>query len=613
MVSVNKSVELSRSNYQSQQIKSKELNRIISERKIKIVYQPIVDLRTAGIIGYESLTRGPEGSLLFSPIELFQAAVDNRMLSVLEQICREEAIYNIHHLGPEQQLFININADVVNDPHFQNGQTKKCVIKRGLNPEQVTFEITERTAINDFDSFCRSLYHYRRQGYCIAVDDAGAGYSSLQSIAELSPEYIKLDMSIIRGIHLNPLKQAIVEAMVKLGAAVNAKIIAEGVEAREELIELHNLGIHLVQGYYLAKPAFPAPEIRLEAVKLIRNLNNNVRNSTSHKMLTGSGVSIGEIVEAATVIGKDIFIGDVKRIIDERNLSGVVVAENNIPIGLVMKDKLHYHLSSRYGVALYQKRPIALVMDKMPLIVRADMLIEDVSQIAMSRHDRNLYDFVIVVEGGNYLGVVSIMSLLNNITKMQISRAHSANPLTGLPGNLMIEAKLKELVQNQHSFVVFYVDLDNFKAFNDKYGFEKGDQAILLTTNVICKSLTDLGCSDYFLGHIGGDDFILILKPGISRLLAKQIIDNFNKEIRELYNRDDLSKGYIEVYNRRGYLEDFPIMSISIAAITSAGRKFDNYLKIGEIAAELKKAAKRNKGSSVVFDRTQQTVVSIDV
>ncbi len=242
-------------------------------------------------------------------------------------------------------------------------------------------------------------------------------------------------------------------------------------------------------------------------------------------------------------------------------------------------------------------------MDRLPLVVNRYMPLEEVSHLAMSRTEQALYDDIIVVDSGKYIGAVSVMSLLNNITKIQIYCAHNSNPLTSLPGNLVIEAKLKELVENNKPFTVFYVDLDNFKAFNDKYGFERGDKALLLTAQILNDSLAFPECRDCFLGHIGGDDFLLIVNPEIDKVIAKYIIENFDRDIRKLYDSDDLSQGFIEVTNRRGQTECFPLMTVSLAAVTNTSLKFKNYLEIGEIAAELKKFAKQNEGSSVVFER----------
>lgn len=578
----------------------KELESILDKRKIQLLYQPIVNIQNGEIVGYEALSRGPEDSPLHSPSQLFDAAIENQMLFALEQLCREEALNNISNLKPEQQLFLNMNAQVVNDPHFQNGKTKDHIFRRGFKPEQVTFEITERTAISDFESFQRSLYHYRAQGYTIAVDDAGAGYSSLQAIAELKPEYIKLDMSIIRGIHRNLPKQAIVESMVKLATAVNSKIIAEGVETPEELTVVHKLGVHYVQGYFLARPAFPAPQIYPEAQRLINNL---LIRDTIFKDSQALGIKIEEIAESIPTVEKELPVCKVGEILEQNKLSGIVIVEDDRPVGLVMKDHLYYKLGTRYGVSLYSNKPIAMVMDDNPLVVNSDLPLEEASQIAMCRSEENLYDLIIVANNSRYVGVVSVMNLLNNVTKIQISYAHNSNPLTGLQGNLAIEAKLKRMLDNNQSFAVTYIDLDNFKAFNDKYGFERGDKAILLTSRVLSDCLIKMGCSDDFLGHIGGDDFILITKIECAKIMCEYIIEVFDRKIRSLYELEELNRGYVEVTNRRGLIEQFPIMSISLAVVISIPDKFKNYLEIGEKAAELKKIAKQSIGSSVIFDR----------
>ncbi|WP_165865929.1 GGDEF domain-containing protein [Lucifera butyrica] len=583
-----------------------ELEWIILEKEIFPVYQPIVDLKTGDIMGYEALSRGPANSPLYSPLELFRVAQDSGLLFPLEQVCREKAIQNIHLLKSYQQLFLNINADVVKDPHFRGGITKLLIQQKGFLPQQITFEITERTAIRDFNNFSRSLYHYREQGYSIAIDDAGAGYSSLQAIVELRPAYIKIDMSIVQDIDRNPLKQAILEAMVQLAAMINGKIIAEGIEKPAELAMLIKMGVHYAQGYYLARPANPPPPVPPEVKEFIMDVNMENEKLKAKITQQGFGVTIGEIVEPVPTVGKGILVRDAETIFNQTQVNGIVVLEDRHPLGLLMKYKLYFHLGTNYGVSLYYRRPVELVMDKFPLIVNADLPLEAVSQIAMSREEYNLYDYIIVVQDDIYVGVVSIMNLLNNITKLQIRRAHNANPLTGLPGNLLIEDRLKELVTNKAPFAVLYLDLNNFKAFNDKYGFEHGDKVLLFTAQLISRCLAISGGTNDFIGHIGGDDFIIITRPERACALAQAIIEQFDTDILPFYQPEDREKGYIEVKNRRGQWEQIPIVGVSIAIVSTANRPFSNYLEIGEIAAELKKLAKEQPCSNYVMDKRQQ-------
>lgn len=554
-------------------------------------------------MGYEALSRGPADSPLHYPAKLFNIAIETGNLLALEQVCREAALKQLTTLEANQHLFLNMNAEVIKDPKFQGGLTKAFLIEKGLNPAQVTFEITERTAISDFESFTKSLNHYRQQGYCIAVDDAGAGYSSLEAIAALRPDYIKLDRSIVYGIDKDPLKQAMLDAMINLAAVINSQLIAEGIETAEELSFLIKKEVHYGQGYFLSRPAFPPPAIPQEVLSMIAR--NNYQDTQAKSLFSkGLGINIGDIVEHIPSVNPTISVNIVEKIFTEQQVNGVVIVDDKRPVGLLMRDKLYYQLGTNYGISLYYRRPVDRVMEKKPLIVDAGLPLEAVSQLAMKRKEEHLYDFIIVVKDGDYAGAVSVMSLLNHITNLQIRNAHNSNPLTGLPGNLIIEEQLKTLVESKKPFAVMYLDLDNFKAYNDKYGFECGDQVLLLLSRIVSQSIGKLGSTDDFLGHIGGDDFIIITLPEYVDSLAAAITEIFDREVRSLYNPLDLSKGYIEVKNRRGQPEQFPIVSISIAVVTNLGHnKFANYLEIAEIATDLKKIAKEHLGSCVVHDR----------
>jgi GGDEF domain-containing protein len=299
-----------------------------------------------------------------------------------------------------------------------------------------------------------------------------------------------------------------------------------------------------------------------------------------------------------------------KDLFPEGTLQGVVVVEEHKPVGLVMKNELYYRLGSQYGVPLYYKRPIKLLMDKEPLIVDAGMPLEAVSHQAMARQEAKLYDLIIVTKGGRYWGTVSIIDLLRHITDRKIRSAANANPLTGLPGNLVIEERLKKLVAHNEPFAVLYVDLDNFKAFNDRYGFEQGDRALRLTSAILSQAMT--ACSDShadFLGHIGGDDFILITRPEKADTLCQAIIARFDREFRSLFPPEDLESGFITVLNRKGQEESFPITTVSIAVVDNIERRFANYLELGRIAAQLKRRAKAIEGSVYLTDRRKQPAV----
>lgn len=315
-------------------------------------------------------------------------------------------------------------------------------------------------------------------------------------------------------------------------------------------------------------------------------------------------ISIGNIAEACPTVGKDALVSEVEDVLVKSGSSGVVVLANSKPVGLVMKDRLYYQLGTHYGVSLYYRRPVEKVMDHAPLIVNAHLPLEAVSKLVMERSPATMYDYIIVVHNGTLLGTVSIYSLLKNLTDLQIRRAFSASPLTGLAGNLVIEEKLKNLLEQRNPYAVLYIDLDHFKAFNDYYGFEQGDRALKKTAAILSLCLAGLKGSEArnFLGHIGGDDFLIITQWETAEKLCKSIVKTFDSEIRPLYCDKDLEQGHIEVINRKGDLEKVPIMTISISVVTNHHRHFSNYLEIGEVAAELKKKAKKIPQSIWLID-----------
>lgn len=181
---------------------------------------------------------------------------------------------------------------------------------------------------------------------------------------------------------------------------------------------------------------------------------------------------------------------------------------------------------------------------------------------------------------------------------------HSASPTTRLPGNIAIEREINAKIRNGNPFSVCYIDLDNFKAYNDNYGFLKGDAVIKQTAKVIADVVKEYGNDLDFIGHIGGDDFIIITTPDKDDIVCSKIIDSFNKIIPLYYNKEDRSRGYIELENRRSQIERFPIMTISIAVVTSNDqRRIKHFAQISDIAAEIKKAAKRIEGSVYIKDR----------
>ncbi len=191
---------------------------------------------------------------------------------------------------------------------------------------------------------------------------------------------------------------------------------------------------------------------------------------------------------------------------------------------------------------------------------------------------------------------------VKNITKLMFLN-RGVNPLSGLPGNVQIEAEMRRRILNQEPFAVVYFDLDNFKAYNDVYGFSAGDEIIKYTAKLIMQTIHNLQDNSSFVGHIGGDDFVSIISSTDYDELCKTVISNFDNDIVQYYNEEDVRRGYIEVANRRGIIEQFPLVSISIAIVEVDLVKIKSSLEIGEIAAQVKHRAKEVMGSSYIINR----------
>ncbi len=192
----------------------------------------------------------------------------------------------------------------------------------------------------------------------------------------------------------------------------------------------------------------------------------------------------------------------------------------------------------------------------------------------------------------------------NLMRLMAVNR--TVSPLTGLPGNVQILAELKKRVMNEEEFAVLYADLDHFKEYNDVYGFLKGDEIIKYTAKTIVRNVHSLKGNHCFVGHIGGDDFIAIVSKTDYEQVCQNILAEFDKDIHKFFTAEDLERGYLEVANRKGIIEQFPLTSLSIGVVEADKGRFKNILEIGELGAQVKHVAKTIMGSSYAIDRRKK-------
>lgn len=566
-----------------------DLETIIGNRAIKTVFQPIISLRDGEVLGHEALSRITCETEIRNMETLFVLAGKHNCLWELEQLCRTkafEAAFRFMIPPYSKKLFINVNPNVLHDETFQTGLTKEYLNQYQISPSNIIFEITERNIIKDINSFIDAVDHYKSQDYKIAIDDAGAGYSGLNLISDVNPNYIKLDMKLIRCVHTDGLKAALVKGMVELSKVSNISIIAEGIETEDELETLINLGVQYGQGYLIQYPDAEVKDIREDILRLIRDLNrkkndsmaNNIFNTPIENLCTKTG----------TIVSKEIVPDVYDRLKHDPGCIGLCVVANDVPLGIVTKERLALKLSGQYGFALYQNKPISHVMEKDFLSVDCETPVNIVSSIAMSREQDRLYDFIVITKNGRYLGTVTIRDLLKKTTEIEVATAKHQNPLSGLPGNLMIERKLQQCVLGDGKYSVAYLDIDNFKAYNDVYGFENGDLILKLLSSVLVRSLH----RNEFVGHIGGDDFVIIIDGHVEEEFFLPIITEFEKEVLSFYNQEDIDKGYITSTNRRNVVEKFPLITLTVASVNNKQQQFKDTFELTETLASFKKLKK---------------------
>jgi EAL domain-containing protein (putative c-di-GMP-specific phosphodiesterase class I)/GGDEF domain-containing protein/CBS domain-containing protein len=564
----------------------KQLVSIINRADVRTVFQPIISLRDGSVFGYEALSRGPAGSPLENPDTLFGVATECGKLWELELLCRTKALETAYRNQFSYKLFINVNPSIIHDEKFKQGFTKEYLKEYHIDPSEILFEISEKDAVADLAGFKKTIDHYKNQNYRIAIDDAGAGYSGLNMIADVHPHFIKLDMKLIRDIEKDAYKKALVKSLWDFCCVTEISLIAEGVETEEELRALIDIGVPYAQGYFIQYPkseiTYIAPHV-LEAIQAC----NAKKNQTYRNV---SNLYVGNLCSNGVIVPPDVSVEYVYNLfLKDDNLMGVTVVEQNMTVlGAVSRSGIERTMSGQYGYSLHSKRSISSIMNTKPLITDVTTPIDIVSKLAMARPQKTMYDFIVVTQQSVYIGVATIKDILEKTMEIEVFNSRQLNPLSGLPGNLMIEKNFEKFIVSKDPCTILYIDLDNFKAYNDVYGFGNGDKVI----QFVAQMLAEIMPSHSFLGHIGGDDFVVILNTYDVEVICNHFIRQFDKGIRGFYSERDLNNGYIIAKNRRDEEEQFPIMSVSVAGVSNEHRVFHNVSELAEYASALKKQCK---------------------
>lgn len=567
------------------------LNRIIAAEDLHVLFQPIVDASQQAIHGYEALIRGPKTSPLHSPLRLFDVALQAGLLVELDLLCRRLAIRRFAELELPGLLFLNVMPLTIVERDFEEGLTLGFIRESGLPPERVVIELTEHVPIHDYELMRQAVDHYRDMGFQVALDDLGAGHSSLRHWSELRPDFVKLDRHFISGIDQEPAKREFLRSILDVARSLDCQLIAEGVETAAEHLCLWELdrGLALLQGFYFARPS-PEPPLKLHTLL-----------PATTQLASPAGRTARSIFRALEAVSPDCSVLKLaERFRHCPQLRCVAVVENGKPIAVVRRNAFLTLFTNPYSHSLYAKRRVMDVADQKPLIAEADTPLEILSQQLTDSHDIEQEDFVIVDGSGDYLGMGSIVDLLREITAIQVRQARHANPLTGLPGNILINEMLTQYLSKQQGFVAAYVDLDNFKAFNDAYGYARGDHVIISLSRLLQAQVDSAGG---FIGHIGGDDFMMLLPLGHWENVCQQILRSFEVMAPGFYEESDRAQGGITIENRQGEASFFLFVSVSIAVKPVGDATDYKALDIASQLSELKHQAKKIPGNSLFVER----------
>lgn len=533
------------------------LGQILAHGDLQSLFQPIVSVAERRILGYEALTRGPSNSPLHSPLTLFAAARQTGLLSELELACRKSACRRFSEQQLDGLLFLNVSPDSLLDANHQPGRTLQLLQTYDISPSRVVIELTEQSPTDDFYLLDTALHHYRDMGFSIALDDLGAGYSSLRLWSELRPDYVKIDRHFIDGIHRDAVKREFVGSILQMAKASRSKVIAEGIELEEELAMLCEMGVDLLQGYLLCRPQETPPT---DARKMLPAIG---QQSTP---LGEEGSDLTALLNEQLAVSIATPTADVLEAFRaQANLNSLAVLdEQQRPVGIVHRHSLSDVLLKPFATELYARKPISRLMSNDFLAVEITQSLQQVSRLLTSRaRQRMEEDFVITVEGC-YQGLGRVIDVLKLITELKIQQARYANPLTLLPGNVPIQQCLARLLQQNREAAVCYVDIDSFKPFNDLYGYAKGDEVLLCLAHCLNERIDP---SRDFVGHIGGDDFLLVFGSRDWRARLNQLLEDFQSQCRRFYLEEHLDAGCFISHNRQGQREEFPLLSLSLGVV----------------------------------------------
>jgi len=565
-------------------------------------FQPIVNTYTGRVFGYEALLRGFDEQGFPSIHSVFDRAAADGVLAEVHQRLFQQASATFHaETSQNGRLFFNIDNRLFQDDESA-AALHDLVGSGAIAPERVVLEISEKNPVPESAYEAGYLPALRQRGVHVALDDFGAGYSGLQVLYQAKVDVIKMDRFFISGIAEDAPKRIFVTNLVKLAHMMGMHVVAEGVETTGDFYTCREIGCDYMQGYLISRPRFagpadPLPNHYSVIVDLIKDDRRDDREDQRQ---------IERWMNTATALPVTTSMQDVlRRFRTERDASFLpVVNGQEEPLGIIREHDLKEYVYSPYGISLLMNRsyrsdlpsfvrkvPVAAIHDRLDRILELYSLDPEAEAILLT-------------ENGRYRGCLGSRSLLQILHQREVATARDQNPLTRLPGNTIINEHISATFRPISLWsALAYIDFDNFKPFNDRFGFRVGDRVIQLFADSLKRMASD---DETFAGHIGGDDFFLrieteyaTIEKTITRI--ERVAQRFSQDVLAFYPRETVQQGYIEGKDRNGEWRRFPLLEISAAILLVPPH--ETYLNAEGISleiAKLKKSAKRSDGNVVV-------------
>ncbi len=573
-----------------------ELTELMRDGRLATLFQPIVDPRSRGICGFEALVRGPSDSWLHSPQNLFEAARRSGVKVELDFVCMQNAFKRFVAARVAGQLFINVSPDSIYEEANFGTRFLGYARDAGLSPDRIVIELTEESLLDDYARLRSALQRLRDAGCSIAIDDLGAGSSGLRTWSELKPDFVKIDRYFVSGIDADATKLEFVRSILDMGRAIGCRVIAEGVETERECRELVDLGLDRLQGHLFGRPS-AAPMAVLQQIE-----------SLDRSIVANNALCADHIAVYSPPISPDMRVTDAADLFHQSpDQQTLAVVRDGRPVGVVRRNDLFALLAKPLHPEIYNKKPVSAIMESPTLLIDGQLRLEQVSRLVTQKGRMRLTEEFVITRDGMYHGLGQTIDLLRLITDQQLQAAKHSNPLTLLPGNGAIRSCIDRLIEAERRFVVAYFDLDSFKPYNDVFGYAQGDQVILYLSGLLKSSFsTRLD----FIGHIGGDDFVVVMRCADWRERILRVLHQFSATVGGFYSPEHAAAGRITATDRDGHAREYPLLTLSIAALDSRTVGATSADAIAHLLAHVKKLAKQREGNSFVL-RSGERVVDL--